>query len=113
MSDSARKEIILFKYVDILRERYSVLQKEFQFQDLKIAKYNFTIAGSLGFISIIAIIVAIVLGARSTLESGNVGALAGYISASTSIGPLMIAALVGFMGLHQHLLYIYQIGLHF
>lgn len=106
MSDSARKEIILFKYADILRERYSVLQKEFQFQDLKIAKYNFTIAGSLGFISIIAIIVAIVLGARSTLESGNVGALAGYISASTSIGPLMLAALVGFMGLHQHLLYI-------
>lgn len=106
MSDSARKEIILFKYADILRERYSVLQKKFQFQDLKIAKYNFTIAGSLGFISIIAIIVAIVLGARSTLESGNVGALAGYISASTSIGPLMLAALVGFMGLHQHLLYI-------
>lgn len=105
-SDSARKELKVFKLSRFFAEKYKKLRLGFLAQDMKIVRYHLTQAGTLGLLSTFANIIAIFVGANIALAGGRVGELAGFISASTQMNALVMSAFIGLTGVYQHLLYV-------
>lgn len=105
-SDSARKEIRVFRLGGIFEERYVELLKMFLCQDLLLARLGLTRAGTLGIISVATNVVAIVFASFVAVKTGRAGELAGFISASTQMNALVMAAFLGIIGSYQQLLYV-------
>lgn len=105
-SDSTRKEIKLFRLAHLFESRYIELRKVFLRQDLLLTRYSLTKAGTLGLVSVMANVAAIVVASILALGGGRVGELAGFISATAQMNTLVMAAFLGLTGIYQHLLYV-------
>lgn len=105
-SDATRKEIKIFRLARLFEDRYIQLRKIFLRQDLLLTRFALTKAGTLGLISVFANVGAIVYAALLAGESGRVGELAGFISATAQMNPLVMASFLGVTGIYQHLLYV-------
>lgn len=105
-SDAARKEVKIFALAKYLVEQYKKIRKTFIAQDKSLIKYNLTQAGGLGLISVFANIFAITVGAIIAIRGEAVGELAGFISATSQMGALVLSAFIGATGIYQHLLYV-------
>ncbi len=105
-SDSTRKEIKLFRLAHLFESRYLELRRTFLRQDLLLTRYNLTKAGTLGLISVVANVAAIVFASILAFNGGRVGELAGFISATAQMNSLVMAAFLGLTGIYQHLLYV-------
>ncbi|WP_229657929.1 ABC transporter ATP-binding protein [Actinomyces gaoshouyii] len=106
MSDSAKKETRLFRLDELFTDSYSLIKKNFLRQDIGLARFTLLQAGGLGMVSVLASFGAVVYAAIVAGAHNRVGELAGFISATTQVGPLVLAAFIGFTGIYQHLLYV-------
>ncbi|WP_328703563.1 ABC transporter ATP-binding protein [Actinomyces sp. zg296] len=106
MSDSAKKETRLFRLDELFTNSYSSIKKNFLRQDIGLARFALLQAGGLGAASVLASFGAVVYAAIIAGVHNRVGELAGFISATTQVGPLVLAAFIGFTGIYQHLLYV-------
>ncbi|WP_366181489.1 ABC transporter ATP-binding protein [Actinomyces timonensis] len=106
MSDSAKKETRLFRLDELFANSYSLIKKNFLQQDIGLARFTLLQAGGLGVVSVLASFGAMVYAAIIAGAHNRVGELAGFISATTQVGPLVLAAFIGFTGIYQHLLYV-------
>ncbi|WP_278971537.1 ABC transporter ATP-binding protein [Mobiluncus mulieris] len=105
-SDSARKEIILYNFGKKLYNRYVKFMRVFRKQDNIIAKRSFVLASTLGLTSIVVNIIAIVFGTVTAIDNANVGQLAGFITAASSMGLYVTQLLTKFGTIYQNSLYI-------
>lgn len=105
-SDSARKEIILYDFGKKLYNRYVKFMRVFRKQDNIIAKRSFILASTLGLTSIVVNIIAIVFGTVTAIDNANVGQLAGFITAASSMGLYVTQLLTKFGTIYQNSLYI-------
>lgn len=105
-SDSTRKEIKVFRLAELFEDKYTKLRSSFLQQDALLIRFNLTKAGSLGLISVCANVGSIVFAAILASNDGRVGELAGFISASSQMNGLVLAAFLGLTGIYQHLLYV-------
>lgn len=105
-SDAVRKEIRIFRLARMFQESYAGLRKRFLDQDGALIRYNLTQAGTLGLVSAMANVAVIVFASIVAAGGSRVGELAGFISATTQMNGLVLAAFLGVTGIYQHLLYV-------
>ena len=105
-SDVVRKEIRIFRLARMFQESYAGLRKRFLDQDGALIRYNLTQAGTLGLVSAMANVAVIVFASIVAAGGSRVGELAGFISATTQMNGLVLAAFLGVTGIYQHLLYV-------
>ena len=105
-SDAVRKEIRIFRLARMFQESYAGLRKRFLDQDGALIRYNLTQAGTLGLVSAMANVAVIVFASIVAAGGSRVGELAGFISATTQMNGLVLAACLGVTGIHRHLLYV-------
>ncbi|WEV64770.1 ABC transporter ATP-binding protein [Bifidobacterium sp. ESL0732] len=104
-SDNAAKEVHLFGLGGLLSGRYKTLIAGFLKQDLGMSRTYLWIALGLGILTTLANIGAVAVGALQAMHTGNVGQLAGYISATGSFGQSVLLILVSVSSMYQSLLY--------
>lgn len=105
-SSSTRKEVKLFNLGSFFAERYKTLINSFRLRDTTITNYALFASGALGMTSVLANVIAIAFGTIASFKSGNIGELAGYITAASSMGGLVLSMMLGITGFYQHLLYV-------
>lgn len=105
-SESSIREAKIFGLTPLFQDKYQSLRRTFLLEDLRLSRLNLTHAGSLGLLSVLASFVAIILAVRIASETGRVGELTSFITASGQMNGLVMASLLGFTGIYQHLLYV-------
>ncbi|WP_143224946.1 ATP-binding cassette domain-containing protein [Actinomyces oris] len=104
-SDSAFRELKVYKTESYFLKRYCKLISQFYDQDLGIARYAFFLSVSSGTISMIINCFAIGVGAERTLGSHDVGGFAAYVSAIGTLSAGVSAILSGLSTSYKALLY--------
>lgn len=105
-TDHSFKEVRLFNLADHLIERYREVVQRFLAIDRGIARRQAITFAILGMVSVVATVGAIVLTMSTTLDTGNIGRLAGFLTALTTMQSSMHAVLMTVGSLYESSLFV-------
>ncbi|MET9266712.1 ABC transporter ATP-binding protein [Amycolatopsis sp. NPDC004079] len=105
-TDHSFKEVRLFGLGPFFIERYRALVRDFLSVDCGITRKQSLLLGGLGSISVVASAGAIVFAMLSTVSSGRIGELAGYLQAIGIVQASAHTMLLGVAMLYQNALFV-------
>lgn len=105
-TDHSFKEVRLFGLADYLVERYREVVQRFLAIDRGIARRQALAFATLGLISVMATVAAVYLTMSATLDTGNIGRLAGFLTALTTMQASMHGILMTVGSLYESSLFV-------
>ncbi|MGW7367205.1 ABC transporter ATP-binding protein [Streptomyces sp. NPDC054841] len=105
-TDHSFKEVRLFQLAPTLVDRYRELVQKFFRVDRGLARRQSLLSGLLGTLSVGASSGAIIWAIHSSINSGQIGQLAGYLQAIGTIQVTAISMLLGFSTLYKDTLFL-------